>query len=66
MFPASSLQKAKEDLLVRIDQWCETQLTRRLQDDQERPRDDLGTEIARLARSIDALEQRLARPPTDP
>jgi biopolymer transport protein ExbB/TolQ len=66
MFPASSLQKAEEDLLVRIDQWCETQLTRRLQDDQERPRDDLGTEIARLARSVDALEQRLARPPTAP
>jgi len=62
MFPASSLQKAEEDLLGRIDQWCESQLTRRLDDGSEGARHDLGAEIARLAQSLDALEQRLAKP----
>lgn len=65
MFPASSLQKAEEDLLGRVDQWCESQLTRRLDDGAEDTTRGLGTEIARLARSVDQLERRLATPPLD-
>jgi biopolymer transport protein ExbB/TolQ len=60
MFPASSLQKAEEDLLGQIDVWCEAQLARRLADGRSVAADGLREQVARLARSIDALERRLS------
>ncbi len=63
MFPASSLQKAEEDLLVGVDRYCERRLVQRLE---ESPREatasaaSLGAELSRLAGALSALERHLA------
>ncbi len=63
MFPASSLQKAEEDLLVGVDRYCERRLVQRLE---ESPRQatasaaSLGAELSRLAGALSALERHLA------
>ena len=63
MFPTSSLQKAEEDFLARVEAYCDEQLGRRLKDDGTNGADDresrLEEQIERLARSIDALGARL-------
>jgi biopolymer transport protein ExbB/TolQ len=63
MFPASSLQKAEEEFLAQVDEWCESQLARRLDDGRGNGSDamsNLSDQISRLAGSLDALERRLA------
>lgn len=64
MFPTSSLQKAEEDFLARVDAWCDERLGRRLQAERTDVPDPghaqaLEQQIARLARSIEALGARL-------
>jgi len=59
MFPASSLQKAEEDFLGQVDDWCERQLARRLDDGHEDTLGGLRGEIARLASAIDSLQEHL-------
>ncbi len=69
MFPTSSLQKAEEDFLTRVDAYCDEHLGRRLQDaasgagpgnglDASSAR-ALHDQIAKLAHSIEALGAKL-------
>ena len=75
MFPASSLQKAEEDFLAHVEVYCDEQLGRRLDESVGALTSDplqaglggagagvgrLEVQIARLAGSIDSLEERLA------
>ncbi len=65
MLPTTSLQKAEEDFLSRVDAYCDERLGRRL-DDGRRPHEPapdpgtLATQIARLARTIEALDTKLS------
>jgi biopolymer transport protein ExbB/TolQ len=84
MFPASSLQKAEEDFLARVDAFCEKHLVRRLEDGRDRGGGETGSsqsmtalegaaagaartlgrleaDLARLASSVVALDERLSR-----
>jgi biopolymer transport protein ExbB/TolQ len=67
MFPTSSLQKAEEDFLGRVDAYCDEKLGRRLKDARdaatERGVDALHDQIAKLAKSIEALGARLRSEP---
>ncbi len=67
MFPASSLQKAEEDFLNRVEAYCDEQLGRRLDDGEAettapaRELEELQVQISRLAQTIEALDTKLAR-----
>ena len=56
MLPMSWLQKFEEQLLGRVDEYCDRQLARRLG-----PQDagGLDLEIARLSQAVTALAERL-------
>ena len=59
MFPTSSLQKAEEDYLARVDDFCQRQLVSRLQAEEAAP---VGSNLAPWAeRLADALIDALAR-----
>lgn len=65
MLPTTSLQKAEEDFLSRVDAYCDERLGRRLDDGNgpSEPAPDpgtLATQIARLARTIEALDTKLS------
>ena len=61
--PASSLQKAEEDVLLQIDRYCRDELLTRFDDGAgpAAPADtrELEAQIGRLAAAIDALDRRL-------
>lgn len=67
MFPTSSLQKAEEDFLIRVDAYCDEHLGRRLQDAARQAasavaagtNEALQEQIAKLARTIEALGAKL-------
>ena len=67
MFPASSLQKAEEDFLNRVEAYCDERLGRRLDDESAETGplpaglEALQTQISRLADSIQALDGKLTR-----
>jgi len=67
MFPASSLQKAEEDFLNRVEAYCDERLGRRLDDGSAESSplpaglEALQTQISRLADSIQALDGKLTR-----
>ncbi len=58
MFPASSLQKAEEDFLGRVDEYCQRHLVSRLDDGLATDRRD-GSEPAWVAAVADRLAERL-------
>lgn len=68
MFPASSLQKAEEDFLSRVEAYCDERLARRL-DDGNPPAsasagdglEELQRQISRLAQTIETLDGKLTR-----
>jgi biopolymer transport protein ExbB/TolQ len=60
MFPASSLQKAEEAFLARVQELIERQLVRRLDDGGAALPSRLDSELGRLAGAIADLERRLA------
>lgn len=65
MFPASSLQKAEEDFLARLESYCDERLLRRL-DDGTVAADSDGTlrdVLVRLSGTLTRIEQRLSTPP---
>ena len=74
MFPASSLQKAEEDFLNRVEFYCDERLARRL-DDSATPvagqtpvadraakgLEELQVQLSRLAKTIETLDAKLTR-----
>jgi len=72
MFPASSLQRAEEQHLAAVDDYCHTHLLRRIDDGRGEPHQDVqlaARQVAvmeRLASAIDDLEQRLAKAERSP
>jgi biopolymer transport protein ExbB/TolQ len=67
MFPASSLQKSEEDFLNRVEAYCDERLGRRLDDSGAKASagapglEELQIQISRLAKTIEALDTKLAR-----
>ncbi len=67
MFPASSLQKAEEDFLNRVEAYCDERLGRRLDDSGAEASagapglEGLQIQISRLAKTIEALDTKLSR-----
>ena len=67
MFPASSLQKSEEDFLNRVEAYCDERLGRRLDDSGAETSagtpglEELQIQISRLAKTIEALDTKLAR-----
>lgn len=70
MFPASSLQKAEEDFLNRVESYCDERLARRLDDGDTGTNpetnaagglEELQLQISRLAQTIESLDSKLTR-----
>jgi len=66
MFPASTLQKAEEDFLNRVEAYCDERLARRLDDGVPAGSgrdgiEELQVQISRLASTIESLDAKLTR-----
>jgi hypothetical protein len=64
MFPASSLQKAEEGFLSRVEAYCDERLARRLDDRAATAAnglDALHVQLARLADTLSSLDAKLHR-----
>jgi biopolymer transport protein ExbB/TolQ len=58
MFPANSLQKAEEELLISIDQYCNDHLLQRLQNDAAPPAANATADTAGLSEKLEAAGAR--------
>ncbi|MCZ6784286.1 MAG: MotA/TolQ/ExbB proton channel family protein [Proteobacteria bacterium] len=68
MFPASSLQKAEEDFLARLESYCDVRLLRRLDDGTAAVESEgsLRDVLTRLSGTLSQIERRLALAPAPP
>jgi septal ring factor EnvC (AmiA/AmiB activator) len=67
MFPSSSLQKAEEDFLNRVEAYCDERLGRRLDDKKTETTaathesEELRSQISRLTQTLETLNTKLTR-----
>jgi biopolymer transport protein ExbB/TolQ len=64
MFPSSSLQKAEEDFLNRVEAYCDERLGRRLDDKKTaatHESEELRSQISRLTQTLETLNTKLTR-----